>query len=357
MLAPYCSAQHSIYPQKPDLVNIWHRVADHSHQLRSVEAAELSPDGKLAISASKFGYKIMMWRVADGTLLWEKKVESEVECVTFSPDGKVAATGDEAFMIRLWDTATGEELYSWEQTSGIDGIAWSNDGSMVVGGTESGLVVVYNPNSYEKIGELKVGSTVNSLQFTPDDAQLLVGGNIQTKDPQTGNTNYTGFGKLLDTRQLKVRVDYPGHLASVKSIRMSMDLKYVATGAFDNKLRVFDMKSGELVKEHQSDFKIEAVSFTPDGQFLVSGGHQKSISFYSIKDFELVYQLPTARTEYIDFSHDGRLMLTAHEDSGLLSLYLFVSDYQNHPNYHKVANEQLNNRDLSEQENNRKIEQ
>lgn len=108
------------------------------------------------------------------------------------------------------------------------------------------------------------------------------------------------------------------------------------------------MKSGELVKEHQGDLKIEAVSFTPDGHFLVSGGHQKSISFYSIKNFDLVHQLSSARTEYIDFSNDGRLMLTAHEDSGLLSLYLFLSDYQNHQDYHKVADEQLNNRDLKE---------
>lgn len=349
LLAPLCNAQNSIYPEKPDLVNIWHRVGDHSHQLRSVEAAELSPDGKLAVSASKFGYKIMMWRVADGTLLWETRVESEVECITFSPDDSRLATGDEAYQVRLWDSKTGEALCNWEHDSGIDGIAWSNNGAVLAAGTESGLVVLYDPESHEKTGELKVGSTVNSIQFTADDSQFIIGGNVQTKNSETGKVDYTGFGKLVSVKDLKVIVEYGEHKASVKSIRMSPDQRFVATGAFDNRLRVFDMQTGKLLKEHQNDLKIEAVAFTPDGQFLVSGGHQRSIDFYSTKDWELVYQLPSARTEYIDFSHDSRLMLTGHEDSGLLSLYLFVSDYQNHPNYHKIANEQLNNRDLKEQ--------
>ena len=59
--------------------------------------------------------------------------------------------------------------------------------------------------------------------------------------------------------------------------------------------------------------------------------------------------MPCVRTEYIDFTTDGRLMLTSHEDSGLISLFLLASDLQRNFSggaYQRLANEQLDNRDL-----------
>ncbi len=166
--------QYPIYnDDKPEIIAVWHRVADHAPVLRSVESARLSPDGRLVVSASKFGYNLMVWRVDDGVLLWNKKITSEIECVVFAPDGKIFATGD-------------------------------------------------------------------------------------------------------------------------------------------------------------------AVAFTPDGQYLVSGGHQRKISFYRLKDFQLAYELPCPRTEYLDFSMDGRLMLSAHEDDTQHKQEL----------YHKIENQPLDNRDL-----------
>lgn len=92
---------------------------------------------------------------------------------------------------------------------------------------------------------------------------------------------------------------------------------------------------------------MEAVAFTPDNQFLLSGGHQRKISFYRLSNMELAYELPTPRTEYLDFSQDGRLLLTAHEDSGLLSLYMMISDVHRVPGlYRKLENQVLDNRDL-----------
>lgn len=47
------------------------------------------------------------------------------------------------------------------------------------------------------------------------------------------------------------------------------------------------------------------------------------------------------------FSNDGRLMLTAHEDSGLIQLFLMGTDTQQKAGfYQRIANEQLDNREL-----------
>ncbi len=344
-------SQELIYnSEQPELISVWNRVADISPRLRSVEAAELSPDGQLAVSGSKFGYKVMLWRVADGALLWENEHESEVECVVFSPDGKRIATGGEDYFVRIWEVETGKELAQWEHDSGLDGITWSHDGQLIATGSEAGDAFLWDANTYELIGKVNTGSTINSLHFTKNDSLLLVGGNIQTPDQQTGKTVYTGFAKLIDVARQQVIRSYGDHLASVKSVRISPDESMIATGCFDSTARVFDLYTGELLHSFKEPLRIEAVAFTGDGQYLVTGGHQLKVSFYRLSDGELVYEHPTPRTEYLDFSNDGRLLLTSHEDSGLLSLYMMLSNTQYRGNYQRVADEQLNNRDLKNKE-------
>ncbi|CAH0999270.1 hypothetical protein LEM8419_00567 [Neolewinella maritima] len=338
-----------IYNAKvPEPVLIWHRVADVSPGLQSVEAAEFSPDGSLAVSGGKFGYRVMLWRVADGTLLWQSAHESEVECVTFSPDGRRIATGGEDYFLRVWDTATGEQLHSMEMTeAGFDGITWSPDGRYIVGGDEAGNAVFFDGTTYAEVARINCGSTINSLQFTADGTQLLVGGNIQTLDPNgPGGKTYTGFAKVIDVARRAIIQDIGEQPGSIKSVRYSPDEKHFATGGFDNKARLFDAASGKLVREFTDPLKIEAVAFTPDGHYLVTGGHAQSINFYRLSDGELALRLPMARVEYIDFTDNGRLMLTSHEDSGLLSCYLLQSNTQTRGNYQQIADEQLNNRDL-----------
>ncbi|MGK7396370.1 MAG: WD40 repeat domain-containing protein [Candidatus Cyclobacteriaceae bacterium M3_2C_046] len=338
----------SIYnPEKPYVVNIWNRVADYSPTLRSVESAEISNDGKYVVSGAKFGYSVMLWRVTDGSLIWEKAHDSEVECVVFSTDGHLIATGGEDFYLRIWDRETGNEVHQIEHPSALDGISWSNEGNIIATGTEDGELFLWDAQTYQLKGKVKVGSTINSIQFTQNDQKVAVGGNIKYDDPNTGQRITDGFAKLLDVNSLKTLVEYEGPEGSVKSIRLSPDEKYVATGGFDHTARLFELPTGKLLHEFKEPSRIEAVAFSQDGQFLLTGGHDHMIRFYKTTNYEEVYTITTPRTEYIDFSRDGRLFITAHEDSGLLSLYLMVSETGRIPGlYNKLSNMQLKNRDM-----------
>lgn len=339
--------KNNIYnSEAPDVFPLWHRLADFSAKLRAVEAAELSPDGRLAVSGSKFGYKVMLWHTADGSLVWENEHESEVECVVFSPDGKRIASGGEDFYVRIWDIETGKQLAAWEHDSGLDGITWSHDGTLIATGSEAGDAWLWDGKTYKMLGKIKTGSTINSLHFTKDDSQLVVAGNIQTPNPKTGHTDYKGFVSLIDVKAKKVVRQYKGHEASVKSVRMSPDEKFIASGSFDSTARVFDFQTGKLLQTFKRPLRVEAIAFTPDGQYLAIGGHELQITFIRMRDYQEAFKLYCPRVEYIDFSDDGRLMLTAHEDSGLLSLYMMLSNTQHTGVYQKIADDQLNNRDL-----------
>lgn len=338
----------SIYSaEKIELVTLWKRVADKSFRLRSVEAAEISPDEKHVASGSKFGYSVMVWNTVDGTLKWENKHDSEVECITFSPDSKYVASGGEDYRLNIWQAESGELLHSLEHKTSLDGLAWSNNGKKIATGTEDGTIYFWITDSFELEKTLKVGSTINSLQFTNDDKRILVGGNYQNPDPKTGRTIYTGFTKLVDVGTQKVVREFGGNSASVKSVRISSNEKLIAAGSFDMTASLYDMETGKLLHRFEEPNRIEAVAFSPDNQFLLTGGHGDSIKFYRLTDYSLVHEEPLPRTEYLHFSDDGRLLLTSHEDSGLLALHLMVSDTQAKQGfYQRLADKQLNNKDL-----------
>lgn len=330
---------------RPVVKEVWQRVADFSPTLRSVEAAEISPDGKTVISGSKFGYYLMLWRVADGALIWEKVMDAEIEAVTFSPDGKYIAAGDEAYTVNIFDIQ-GNMVQTLDHDAAFDGITWSPDGKYVGGGSEKGEVVLWDTKSWKKERILSAGSTINSLQFTRDSQYLIAAGNKKNSDEKEGWDRH-GFVKAWDVKnKLKVLFDIKAQKQSSKSVRFHPDEKSFAVAGFANQFKVFSFPEAEELAAVDLPEKIEALDFHPEGNFLFVGGHGDEVRIYNTAHYAQVAEFPCRRVEYIDFSRDGRLMVTGHEDSGLLILHMMISKVQTSDDYHKLSNEILNNKDL-----------
>ena len=132
-----------------------------------------------------------------------------------------------------------------------------------------------------------------------------------------------------------------------KSARFSPDEQMVTPASFDGTVKVYAVKEGKLIKTLPQKARSEAAVFHPSGQWLVTGGIYRDVTLYDVNTWEKVLTLPTVNTEYIDFTDDGRLMATAHERSGLITLYLFETDPDISSGFTKSV---LKNKDLGKKD-------
>jgi WD40 repeat protein len=102
-----------------------------------VNAVAITPDGKLAVSASNDN-TLKVWDIALGTELHTLDAHYYwVWTVAISPDGRFVVSGGWDGMLNVWDLATGEEIASFDCEGEVNTCAISPDGVTIVAGGRS----------------------------------------------------------------------------------------------------------------------------------------------------------------------------------------------------------------------------
>ncbi|MEH1884279.1 WD40 repeat domain-containing protein, partial [Nostoc sp.] len=64
--------------------------------------------------------------------------------VSFSPDGKMLASGSAENTVKLWDTSTGKEIKTLTgHTNSVRGVSFSPDGKMLASGSDDNTVKLW----------------------------------------------------------------------------------------------------------------------------------------------------------------------------------------------------------------------
>jgi WD40 repeat protein len=239
-----------------------------NNHTRDVYTVVLSPDGSLMASGSS-DTKIILWDAKTFTPI--RTLEGHTAAIReaeFSPDGKTLASVGEDNTFRLWDVATGKEKAKrTEHTAKVKSVCYYPDGKTIATVSHDFTLRLWHANGEPKMVLWGHKDVLEDASVSPDGKQLFSGSG-------------TDWGQLIfwDAVTGQIQCDYPA--------------------AHGN--------------EHGKE--IDAVCYTPDGKFAVSGSKDRSIKFWDPKTFLLKYSISNnpGRMESMAFSPDGKMMAVGY---------------------------------------------
>lgn len=110
-----------------------------------------------------------------------------------------------------------------------------------------------------------------------------------------------------------------GHLSPVSTVAISPNGKIIASGGFDNTIKLWNLQTGELICSIMGHSKpVLEVAFNPDGKLLVSGSVANSIKLWDLSTQSLIRAF-TGHSESVvslsvDISPDGQMIASGSDD-------------------------------------------
>ncbi|MEH2205203.1 MAG: NB-ARC domain-containing protein [Nostoc sp.] len=272
--------------------------------LGGIHSVTFSPDGKL-LATGDTNNDIRLYQVADGKqLLTCKGHKGWIWPVTFSPDGRILASGSDDQTVKLWDISSGQCLATLEgHSGGIWSVCFSPDGNILASSSEDTTVRLWNVGSGQCIKTLQASSRVWAVAFSPDSTMLASG-----NDDRTVRLWDISIGKCIKTLL--------GHTHRVQSVAFGLDSS-LASGCHDQTLRVWDISSGQCLQILQGHTDlINSVAFSLDGRKLASGSDDQTVKLWDVSTGGCIKTLKGhgSKVWSVAFNPDGTTLASGSDD-------------------------------------------
>ncbi|KAI9439119.1 hypothetical protein H4582DRAFT_117919 [Lactarius indigo] len=231
-------------------------VTGHEEGLVSIN---LSPSGKLLVSASKSG-RIQVCDAENGDLLWAVETDTKLKSTSISPNGRfiVSLSYSRNHGVQIWNANDGRSLSILPHD--VISVSFSPDSNQLASIDQS-LVRVWGVPQMptEPIQEWRASSQLACLFFLADDGYQLA--------TATGENVYILRRDASDVATLN------GHTSLVSSLAFSADGLTLASGSLDGTIRVWDTSSagiGSSSAGNNTSEEWDFVRWSPRGRALMA---------------------------------------------------------------------------------------
>ena len=247
-----------------------------------------TPDNRLiSLSEDK---TIQIWDISNQTM-----IDKFFAPLDLGPDGMIYSAAldkkgqllaysgyikkDSVFAVIILDLTTKKEtLMIQGHSSPISALSFSPDDNWLASGDLDGNVILWNKHGskeFKKSSSHKVVGGINELDFSKDGRSIAVASEDK-------------FLSLIEFRKNDPIRRIEQHYYGINAVKFSPDSSYLITGGKDNYIHLFNSEGKHIKKIDKLENPITSLSLTPDGKILVAMTEGKGIGkTYSLPDGEL----------------------------------------------------------------------
>ncbi len=304
-----------------------------------VKCVKFAPDGRLLLSSGDDNI-VRLWDFERGVELFTFNGHTAfVEEASFSPDGNqiISSSGDET--LRIWDIKNGAEIQRfWGHTDQIEKIVVSPDGTTILSGSPDSTVRMWDIASGDQIGQfdglVEYETYVTALAISPAGRLAVIGDSNGVEDDELDNVHLW----LWNIETGEIVHELKGHTWMPWSAAFHPNGQWVATGSRDATIIIWDIATGEMVRqfdkveaedaeEFYTDVGISALAFNADGSLLFSGGDTEDPELvlwnlaaddpavWGPADIAIEQEVSGSGVAMVAFSPDDTRLLVASKDS------------------------------------------
>jgi len=277
----------------------------------------LSPDGKYIASALE-GPELRIWDRATGRCELVIVEESAIHALDFSPDSKSVVVGLNNQTLHTWDIESRRRTGVFSgQTHWIADVSYSPSGKFLASCAADKKCRIWDVETHQNVKSLSLkdadAEAMRALAWSPDETFVAV----------VMRSNGIGVWNV-ETEELVTSFDVPTAHDSVAYskndwVAFSPDGKYLAATSYE-KIHVWHVgrwKSYCTLKA--SERTIECFAWSPDSQFIASGGFDSTVRVFHVASGKCVAALRYAEdpTTSLAWSRDGSFLVTGNHDSSV----------------------------------------
>lgn len=272
-------------------------------------ALDFNKRGNLLAAAGRGG-EVHLLQPALGTEV--KKLRGvhtdDVLAVTFSPDGRLLASGGVDKRIVIWDVASGQPIRVMDDNPDhIRDLDFSPDGEILASAGWDGTVVFWETGTGRRLRKTEqLAGNLTSVSFGPNGRRFVAG----CSDSKL---------RIYDSESMELQRTLEGHADDILDAEWSDRSGLIASCGWDNTALVWNHSAGRSIRKlpgHDTD--VTSVSFSPDGTVLATSGGDRRIKLWDIPTGKEIVNLTLhahdSDVEKIDFNQSGSTLASCSRD-------------------------------------------
>jgi WD40 repeat protein len=195
--------------------------------------------------------------------------DGNVLAAAFFPDSKTIATVGDDFNVRLWKADTGEVIRTLiGHTGAVAAVAFSRDGKFLGTGGDDATARLWDTRTGRPRFTFKDPgrNIITAISFSPNGKLLAtavgIGGEFPAKI------------RIWDIAKQVVQLTIDENSEGISEIHFSPDSNFIVSGGKDGKLKIWEATSGKLNRQWDAQpSEIAAIAISSDGKTVVTSGH------------------------------------------------------------------------------------